>query len=681
MLIRNQTSLLLKRSNSRETMSNPENNELMLNSKFENMPDKPGVYFFKNSDGIIIYVGKSKFLKRRINSYFKIREGKGTGGTRDEIAYGLKLKEMVENIADIEIIVTESEKEALLLENDMIKKHQPIYNVMLRDDKNFPWIVITYSEKYPRIRIIRAPRNQPDFEEKNKLIGPYIDVKPMKDTLKLLRKHFPYCSCSGPCKEKERPCVNYQLGLCQAPCSSNMNVEAYLENIYKLDKILSGDIEGILNELEEKMKKAAEETRYEEAARNRDAIRALYGMIERQTIINYDNKANLDVIGFHKTWDKIALFVLHVRNGRLSGKTPTIIETKNKMDTNSEIIYRFLEQFYLNENRPIPDEIVLPSHELKENEVQIRLESLLSVLYDTYGRDIKFRTDILDDYTQGLMRIANNNARILLVLENEYEYELSKDSGLDELKELFELEDIPRIIEGFDISTWKMGEAVGAMVQFVNGKPAKKNYRSYIIKNQTQLGDSHMIFEVVTRRYRSQKKIEEKAEENSANKEEHQQILPDLILIDGGKAQVNAAYDALDKLDLIYIPVIGLKKKSIHTQIEEAVFPKNHKKSIHLKDFTPGYNVLNKISQEYHRRAINHHRKRVQKKLMTPKLDTIPGVGPSIRVKLLDHFKTTEKILKANLEELQSVLGEKRGKNIYEEIRKKFRPKRVIKLR
>ncbi|MHA1110236.1 MAG: excinuclease ABC subunit UvrC [Promethearchaeota archaeon] len=664
-------------------MSTPEKNEILLNSKFENMPDKPGVYFFKNAEGTIIYIGKSKFLKRRIHSYFKIREGKGTGGTRDEIAYGQKLKDMVGNIADIEIVVTESEKEALLLENDMIKKYQPVYNVMLRDDKNFPWIVITYAEKFPRIRVIRAPRNQPDFQEKNKLIGPYLDVKPMKDTLKLLRKYFPYCDCSGPCKTKDRACVNYQLGLCPSPCTGKISKDAYLDNIKKLDKILSGDIEEILNDLRQNMKESSEKTDYEKAAKNRDAIQALYGMIERQTIINYDNKANLDVIGFFKTTEKIGFFILHVRTGRLSGKTPMIIETENKMDKDSEIIYRFLEQFYLNENRPIPDEIILPLNGMGDKEVRTRLESLFSVLNDKEGKEIKFRTTIEDDYTQGLMRIALNNARIMLFIENEYEYEISKDSGLDELKKLFELEDIPHIIEGFDISTWKMGEAVGAMVQFFNGKPMKKNYRSFIIKNQTQLGDSHMIFEVVLRRYRKQKKEQQKENEreNNDKKIEHKQLLPDLILVDGGKAQVNAAFNALEKLDLTEIPVIGLKKKSIHTQIEEAVFPEGKGESIRLRDFTPGYNVLNRLSQEYHRRAISHHRKRVQKKIMTPKLDTVPGVGPTIRVKLLNHFNTTDKVLTASLNELQDVLGEKRGKNIHENIQKVFKPKKKIKLR
>lgn len=657
------------------------------------MPDKPGVYFFKNTEGNVIYVGKSKFLKRRIHSYFKIRENKakrGFGGTRDEIMYGQKLREMVSNIADIEIIVTESEKEALLLENDMIKKYQPVYNVMLRDDKNFPWIVITYAEKFPRIRTIRAPRNQPDFNIQNKLIGPYIDVGPMKKTLKLLRKHFPYCSCSSACKEQKRACINYQMGLCPSPCTNKITEKAYLENIKKLDKILSGDIEGIIIDLQKMMGTSSENMQYEEAAKNRDAIRALQGMIERQTIINYDNNANMDVLGYFKTSKKIGLLVLHIRNGRLTGKTPTIIEIENKMDKDSEIVYTFLEQFYLSENRPIPDVIILPLNGSEESDVNDQLQSLVSVLHDKYKKKIQFRTKFEDSYTQGLLKIAQNNAKMMIVLENEYE-KLSMESetlkdmgmsedailhlnphhrkalaGLKEIRDLFNLQELPNIIEGFDISTWKMGEAVAAMVQFVDGKPMKKNYRNFIIKNQEMLGDSNMIHEVVTRRYSRQ--IHEK------------EPLPDLILVDGGIAQVNAAFTALEKLQIAYIPLVGLKKKSIHTQIEEAVFA-DQRKSIRLKDFTPGYNILQSVSQEYHRRAIQHHRKRIEKKMMIPKLDKVPGIGEKMRITLLDHFKTTDAVLEASLLNLQSLLGEKRGKNIFESIQKTLKPKKVIKLR
>jgi len=663
------------------------NHRILLNSRIENMPDRPGVYFFKNQGGTIIYVGKSKFLKRRVKSYFRSRQ---FGGTRDEILYGQKLQDLITDIADIEIIETESEKEALLLENDMIKKYQPVYNVMLKDDKNFPWVVISYGENYPRIRIIRAPRNQPNYDEKNKLIGPYIDVKPMKDTLKLLRKYFPYCSCSGPCKEKDRPCVNYQLGLCPAPCTQKISKEAYLENIYNLDKILSGDLDEIMGKLRDKMRDSSTELNFEEAAKNRDAIRALQGMIERQTIINYDYNANLDVVGFFNTGKKMGILVLHIRNGRLSGKTPSLIEMENKMDKDDEILITFLEQFYLNENRPLPDEIILPENGITHSQIEEHLVSLVGLIHDKHGKKILFRTSLEDSYMKGLMRIAQKNAKLMVVLEDEYdklsfESDVLSDLGMDEdsilkmnpfdrkalvglkgIAEIMELQELPKIIEGFDVSTWKQGEAVAAMVQFVNGRPFKKNYRSYIIKNQSQLGDSNMIFEVVSRRYKRQK--------------DEKEVLPDLILVDGGRAQVNAAFEALNDLDLSQIPVVGLKKKSIHTQIEEIVFP-NERNSLRLKDFTPGYNLLQDISQEYHRRAITHHQKRVQKKIMTPKLDKIPGIGKKLRIILLDHFKTTDAVLGSTLKELQDLLGEKRGQNIYTSIHKTFKTKKIIKLR
>ncbi|MCP4760569.1 MAG: excinuclease ABC subunit C [archaeon] len=663
-------------------------NELL--AKRENLPDKPGIYLYKDRTGKIIYIGKAKSLAKRVPQYF---QDKNRINNFDEIFYGEKIKKLVANIADMDIIITDSEKEALILEDDMIKKHQPVYNVRLKDTKSFPWLLITYSEKFPRVLIIRQPKKIQNFDKKgvhstkNKFFGPYIDVRPMKNTLKILRKYFPYCSCKKACSKKERACLNYQIKLCPGPCAGKITQKKYLENIKSIERILEGDIKGIISELQQKMKISSEEQKFELAAEYRDTINALEGMTEKQAIVNYDEgeKINRDIIGFYKTLKKIGILIMHVRDGSLIGKTPYIIDSDEKMKNDDEILISFLERYFMGTHRSIPDEIILPDEFLiinkndpkktKLNFIKDQTKSLIEIIKEKNGKTFIIRGAGTGKYTNSLLRIANKNVKIMIKLEDEYEKLISEsealsDLGLDkqeiigmgkkdrehlvglkEIRDTFNLEDLPRIIEGFDISNWKDDDAVGSMVCFIDGKASKKNYRSYIIRNLKEISDYAMMQEVIERRY---KRI---IKENG--------ILPDLIIVDGGKPQVSAADKILDSLN-IDIPVIGLGKKDIHTEIDKVYFSKAlSKKPIKLKEYTPGFNILQNISSEYHRRAIQHHRKRMAKRVLKSDLDEIPGIGKKTKILLLDHFGSVETVKNAKEEDIKSVLGENRGKKIF----------------
>lgn len=664
--------------------------------KRENLPDKPGIYMYKGKSGTIIYIGKAKSIAKRVPQYF---QSKWFGNTHDEILYGEKLRKLVANIADIDFIVTDSEKEALILENDMIKKYQPKFNVLLKDDKSFPWLMITYSEKFPRILIIRQPEKIQNFDNKdihstkNKFFGPYIDVRPMKNTLKFLRHYFPYCTCKRPCEGKKRPCINYQIKLCPAPCAGKISEEDYLENIESIDRILNGDVAGIIIDMQKKMEETSKEMHYELAAKYRDTIKALGRMTEKQAIVNYDEpeKINRDIIGYYKTLKKIGILLMHVRNGRLTGKTPYIIESDEKMDTDEEILISFLEQYFMGVNRSIPDEIIIPDEFMKKsgtseeksklNILKSRTEPLILLLEERNKKKLKIRFAGKTGYTRSLLRIANKNVQLMIRLEHEYEKMMTEADALSDLgmnkeeissmkkqdreslaalkeaKDILGFDDLPRIIEGFDISNWSQGDATGSLVCFIDGKPVKSNYRSYIIRDPDSKGDYGMMQEVVERRY---KRI---LKENG--------ILPDLIVMDGGKAQVNAAKEILKNLGLEKLPIIGLKKKDIHTKIDEVVFG-NEKEPIKITVFTPGFRLLQSISDEYHRRAIQHHKKRMAKRLMSSELDEINGIGEKIKQKLFDQFGNIEKIKNATIEDIQALFGEKRGAKLYSNIQEAF---------
>ncbi|MBD3352330.1 MAG: excinuclease ABC subunit UvrC [Candidatus Lokiarchaeota archaeon] len=669
--------------------------------KKKNLPDKPGIYIFKDKSGTTIYIGKAKSLKNRVPQYFKRIK---YSDTHDEVLYGQKIQKLVANIADIDFIITENEKEALILENDMVKKHQPKFNVLLKDDKSFPWILITYSEKFPRIKVIRQPRTIKNADNKNlqstknKFFGPYIDVSSMRKTLKSLRKLFPYCSCKSPCKVRKRSCLNYQIDLCPAPCDGKITREKYLENINNIERVLSGDIEGIIQDMEAKMQKASEELNFELAAEYRDTISGLRKMNRKQAIVNYEDseKINRDIVGCYDTLKKIGILIMHVRNGRLIGKTPSIINSDEKWGNDKEILVSFLEQFYLSGLHSLPEEIIIPrkffqktTNSNNHEHIKYSIKTLENTLEDRYKQSVKIRPPGTGSYTKSLLRIALKNVKLMVKLEQEYDKlmteadvltELGFDEtylanmnpkernlllGLKEIMDICDLDSLPRYVEGFDVSNWQQSDATASMVCFIDGKPSKSNYRSYLIRQKDIQGDFAMIQEVIERRYTRILR----------EKKNH----PDLVVIDGGKIQVNAAVDVLNDLKLD-IPIVGLEKRKTHTKIDKVVYQEKDKDtkktriiSKKLKEDTYAYKILQHISTEYHRRAIQHHRKRRMKRILESPLDAIPGIGKKTRIKILEHFGSLESVKNAELKDFQALLGTKRGKNIFNGIKKNLK--------
>ncbi|MHA1820931.1 MAG: excinuclease ABC subunit UvrC [Promethearchaeota archaeon] len=776
-----------------ESIENSKNSN--LKEKLKNIPQKPGIYIYKDKNNKVIYVGKAKNLRKRVFQYFR----RNKGATHDDILYGEKIRRLVGEIYDIDFIITENEKEALILENEMIKKYSPQYNVLLKDDKSYPWIMITYEEDYPRILIVRQPARYYHAAErtKNHFLGPFINAHSLRETLKLLRKYFPYCSCKSPPRNRQRPCLYYQLKLCPAPCTKPVDKSEYLKNIKNIERIMSGDIQGLIENFKNEMVRASKELKYEDAARFRDIIKMLERLTEKQAIINYSGvkygALNLDIFGILITLRLIGIIILHIRNGKLGAKTPFLIDMNKKIGDPLEILLSFLEQYYmekyiqdLGDNNKqnseiasvpsinggntdtngvikVPEYIILPSKIFTEinpttetkierdkavvridfDRFKIKANTLEKILNERIAGGTQNREDIENngngyqkendnpnkrisiitdnnkdladkfesrsfiEYIKQLGKIADKNVSLLIRLQNQYkklipgsdviiagsnsdalegnnasvgatgsnqEYDVNL-IALKEIKDLLGLKELPTIIEGFDVSNWQQKDATAAMVCFINGKPAKSNYRSYKIRNKELKGDYDMMKEVIRRRYKRVIK------ENIP--------LPNLIVVDGGKIQVGAAREELKALNL-EIPVIGLKKNKNHKTIDEIVLDifdteledmdmndkiksgtKIKYKTIDLKSYkidSEGNRLLQKISEEYHRRAIALHKKQMHKRVLRSNLDDIPGIGPKTKKIILDNFKDFTKIKEATIDDFQKILGEKRGAKIYKNL-------------
>jgi excinuclease ABC subunit C len=601
-------------------------NDLELQRK--SLPNEPGVYLFKDKAGAIIYIGKALNLRKRVNQYF-------LKTSYDDLFYEEKIKELVSKIQSVEFIVTENEKEALLLENIQIKKHLPRYNVIMRDSKSYPWVAIFYSEDFPRIRVLRNPHK---YSQKNLFLGPYTDKKEIIRILRDLRKIFPYCSCKKPVKRRKRPCLYYQLKLCPGPCFSDITKEEYQDNIQKIALFLKGETSIIKNEIGEKMEKAATEQNYELAALWRDKLEDIEHATDQQHVfLDYD--ANKDIIAKFTEDNFIALVVIHIREGRIINKNSFNFDLREKVVHKGEIFSSILEQYYQGFKTKLPDAIIV-------TEINEKFGILVNYLKDLKP-EIQIRTP-KDDYEIGLMRIANKNAKVIVQQQAQMEQirmdeKDFREEVLKEAKEILNLPKEPRIIEGFDISNIEGIDATGSMVYFLEGKPYNKNYRHYKIRSKSTPDDVAMMKEVLKRRYEMILK---------RNWE-----LPDLIIIDGGKGQLNAGLFVLQELGL-EIPIIGLAKK-----YEEIYIPKQ-KDPIILPKNSHVLKLLQRVRDESHRFAVRLHKKQRKKRMIGSILDDIEGVGPITRNKLLNHFGSVNNITKASLEEVSQVVGKKLAKLI-----------------
>jgi excinuclease ABC subunit C len=595
----------------------------------KSLPSEPGIYFFKDKTSEIIYIGKASNLRKRVSQYFL------KTSYRDPY-YEDKIKNLVNQINSIDYIVTENEKEALILENIQIKKHNPRFNVIMRDSKSYPWVAIFYGEEFPRIRIIRNPEK---YSQKAQFLGPYTDKKEIQRLLRDLRKIFPYCTCKKKVKKSARPCLYYQLNLCPGPCVSAINKRDYHTNVKNIELFLKGETEELKNQINKRMFAASEDQNYELAAFWRNKLEAIENTTTRQYVL-LDEEINKDIIGYDIGRNYVSMVVIHIREGRITNKSPFTLDLREKFIRKKEIFSSLIEQYYQNTQFLLPDTIIVPK-------LTTEIHILKQILTDIKS-GLQIRTP-KDEKEEGLIRIAHKNAKVMVEQQIRMEEIKSNEEDyikkiLSEAKKILNLPKEPRIIEGFDISNIQGTDATGSMVYFLEGKPFKKNYRYYKIRSKSTPDDVAMMREVIERRYLSILRRDGE--------------LPDLILVDGGKAQLNAAVSTLKKIGIDNIPVIGLAKRF------EEIFTTKQKNPIILPEQSPLLKLFQKVRDEAHRFAVKLHKKQRKKHYTGSILDQISGIGPATRNKLLNHFGSVEEIKKAQFDDLIKVVNRTVAKSI-----------------
>lgn len=573
----------------------------VLKIKLNNLPDSPGVYLMKDAGGDILYIGKAGSLKDRVRSYFQ----KGANLT-------VKTSAMIEQVSDIEWIVTNSDLEALILENNLIKKNKPKYNVILRDDKNYPYLKLSVDEDFPRFSIVRRYK-----KDKALYFGPYVPANALRETLVVINKMFPLRKCKKNIDGKdERPCLNYQIGRCLAPCCGKISKEDYLKIVKDARLFLEGKDKELLKSLHEKMERESEALNFEEAARTRDRIKKIERVLEKQRI-TVTEMIDQDVIGIAREGGNADIQILFIRNGMMTGRKDFFWDDL-KDTSNSEVITSFIEQFYRDEIQ-IPDEVLIPI----ESEVR-GIEEWLSQKKDKQVHIIAPKRG----HKASLIKLSEENAliRINEVLTEKKKYEFI----LNELKDMIGLQQLPKRIEAFDISNISGSEAVGSMVVWEGEGPKKSDYRRFKIKTVHGADDYGMMKEVLHRYYSKLVKAQRSVPRPIA----------DLVMVDGGKGQLNIALDVFKELG-IAIKVIGIAKARGDDE-KERIFLPNKDEPIELEPSSPVTLLLQRIRDESHRFAISYHRKLMNKRMFVSVLDDIEGIGPIKKRKLLSTFESAE---------------------------------------
>lgn len=589
-----------------------------LKEKVENAPALTGVYLMKDDHDKIIYVGKSKNLRTRIRAYF------GGKDSRPMIPF------LLSRIHDVDFIVTETEKEALILENTLIKKHRPRYNVNFRDDKNYFSIRIDLKEPYPRFRLVRRMK-----KDGAKYFGPYSSSAAVKETLHFLQKIFPLRTCKDvEFRSRKRPCIEYEINRCLAPCLGCVGSEDYDSVVKDAVLFMEGQGKQLITGLKSRMKTAAKDMHFEEAARIRDRINAIETTMEKQRAVSPTFK-DQDIFGLYRIDDQIQTCLLYVRGGSMVGKK-TFPLCKSKA-ASSEVLSSLLKQYY-DSGAFIPREIIIPEHIEDGNVIEEWLSEKKA------GKKVSVFVPQRGDKTK-LLATACNNA------ENIYKTErlshVEDENTLTILAERLHLRRVPYQIECFDISNVGGRYAVGSMVTFLNGRPHKSGYRRFKIKTVSGADDYAMLYEMLKRRY---------SRENN---------FPDLIIIDGGKGQLNVALSVLYELNISDIDVIGLAKETrtitgaataIHKE-EDRVYLPNRKNPLYLSRFPQALFLLQRVRDEAHRFAVSYYRKLKEKSDLRSWIDVIPGIGDFRKKALLRFFGDIERLRNASREELEQVPG------------------------
>lgn len=570
------------------------------------LPDKPGVYLMHDKDGKVIYVGKAVVLKNRVRSYF-----------RNLVSHTPKVRAMVAKIADIETIVTSSEVEALILECNLIKKYRPRYNIMLKDDKSYPYLKVTLNEEFPRLYVTRR-----QMRDGAKYYGPYADAGAMHATVKLLRSMFPLRTCRT--MNAERPCLNYHIKRCLAPCAGLVSKEEYGNMIKSVCMVLDGRTAELERDLKRRMQEAADNYAFEEAARLRDQLQAVMRLNEQQKAVTGQD-SDMDIIGFAKDMTGICVQIFFVRKGKLLGRDNFFLQDDGESE--QEVITAFVKQYY-NEASYIPREIALPV--LPDAEEQAVIEQWLAEKAQRKAELVRPQRGVKKD----LLQLANDNA-VKLLEERLRKGQLSLKNDVQAAEELQQALGLPNPLERmdcFDISHTQGSETVASMVVFRNGSISKKDYRRYkIVSAEGKPDDFKSMQEVVYRRYKDY------------------EDLPSLVVIDGGKGQLSSALEVIRGLGLHDLPVIGLAKR------EEEIFKEGQSESILLDRDSAALHLIQRIRDEAHRFAITYHRKLRGKRNLVSVLDHVEGIGSKRRQELWKAFKTLDEMKAASVEELAAV--------------------------
>ena len=607
------------------------NNILSLEDKLKNLPEKPGIYIMRDEDNEIIYVGKAKNLKNRVRQYFQASKGHST-----------KVVAMVERIRNLEYIITDTELEALILECNLIKKHRPKYNILLKDDKHYPYIKVTVNEDYPRIMITREIKR-----DGAKYFGPYTDKMAVNRTIELINKLFPIRSCSKNIAKiagKERPCLNFHINRCIAPCQGNVDKREYKDMVKGIIMMLDGKQEEMVAELEQKMQQAAEKLDFERAAEIRDSISALRKIGERQKIIS-SSLVDQDIIAMAREDGEVCMQVFFVRGGKLIGREHFLLDGGN-LDDQGEVISSFIKQFY-NGDTYVPKEIIL-QHEIEDFDI---IESWLS---EKRGSKVKLNVPQKGEKHKLIEMVSKNAEDTIKLLMEKYKQDEQKTFGaIKELSDFIGLSKAPKRIEAFDISHLQGVENVGSMIVFENGKPKNRDYRRFKIKYVDGANDYESMREVLERRFRHGIKEREQLEKDGKDVDSGKfAVLPDLILIDGGLGQVHAVLPILQELG-VKTPVCGMVKDDKH-RTRGLIY---NEQEIPIPISSHAFRLITNVQDEAHRFAITYHRSLRSKTTVKSQLDEVPGIGPARRQALLKKFGSLKNIKSASIEELSDVAG------------------------
>ena len=601
-----------------------------VEEELKKLPRKPGVYIMRDDKDVILYVGKAINLHNRVRSYF-----------RENIGRGPAIDQMVSLIARFEYIVTDSELEALVLENNLIKENSPKYNTLLKDDKTYPYIKVTVGEDYPRILFSRTMK-----KDKSRYFGPYTSAAAVKDTIELLNKLYQLRTCNRVLPRDigiERPCLNYHIKQCLAPCQGYVSKEEYRQQVAGALEFLNGNYSPILKDLEEKMNKAAEAMEFEDAARYRDLLSSVRQVSQKQKITEGVGE-DKDILALYQDETEAVVQVFFVRDGKLIGREHyymTHVPENNK----PAILQDFVKQFYA--GTPfIPRELML-QYEIEDAEL---IEKWLS---ERKGSRVYLKVPKIGS-KEKLVELAAQNAKLVLSQDRE---KLKREEGrtIGAVKEISDLLQLPLTgtarMEAYDISNINGFENVGSMVVYEKGKPKRSDYRKFKIKSVSGPDDYACMREVLTRRFRHGMEESRELEEQEMDQEYGSFTkFPDLILMDGGRGQVNIALSVLEELG-IGIPVCGMVKDDNHRT--RGLY--YHNIELPIDTHSEGFKLITRIQDEAHRFAIEYHRSLRSKTQVRSVLDDIPGVGPARRKALMRHFKSLEEIRQATVEDLMEI--------------------------